>query len=158
MPKEPLSRLYIYASLNDLPWRAPPFTALQQRLDSHVAVFAKALQLDLGGRRLRLDSMWANVLAPGGLHSGHIHPHAVISGTYYVSVPAESGALKLEDPRLPLMMAAPPRKKTASLSHRTFVYAQPKAGQILLWESWLRHEVTAGAARTERISVSFNYA
>ena len=33
----------------------------------------------------------------------------------------------------------------------------PKAGDVLLWESWLRHEVTVNRASTSRISVSFNY-
>jgi uncharacterized protein (TIGR02466 family) len=28
---------------------------------------------------------------------------------------------------------------------------------VLLWESWLRHEVMASAAKGERISISFNY-
>jgi len=32
------------------------------------------------------------------------------------------------------------------------------AGTVLIWESWLRHEVPANAAKAERISVSFNYA
>jgi len=27
-----------------------------------------------------------------------------------------------------------------------------------MWESWLRHEVLAGAGRGERISISFNFA
>ena len=36
---------------------------------------------DLGGRRLKLDSLWVNLLKPGGAHSGHIHPHSVVSGT-----------------------------------------------------------------------------
>ena len=56
------------------------------------------------------------------------------------------------------MMAAPPRSADAPEDARSFVYLQPQAGTILMWESWLRHEVPANAARKERISVSFNYA
>ncbi|WP_374390591.1 putative 2OG-Fe(II) oxygenase, partial [Sandaracinobacter sp.] len=41
---------------------------------------------------------------------------------------------------------------------RPFVYLQPAPGTVLLWESWLRHEVPQGRAKAERISVSFNYA
>lgn len=146
-----------YASLDDLPLRDPAFADLAAILDTHVGAFLRTLQFDLGGRRIALDSLWVNVLEPGGVHSAHIHPHSVISGTYYVSVPKGSGALKLEDPRLPLMMAAPPRRARASLGNRSFVYVEPKAGLVLLWESWLRHEVAAGDAKRARISVSFNY-
>ena len=139
-----------YASLNDLPVRDPRFGDLARVLGKHVAAFAKDCAFDLGGRKLKLDSLWVNVLKPGGTHSGHIHPHSIVSGTVYIAVPPGSGALKLEDPRLPLMMAAPVRPDT-------FVYVEPKPGSVFLWESWLRHEVVAGTAKDERISISFNY-
>ncbi|GAA4211815.1 TIGR02466 family protein [Sphingomonas endophytica] len=139
-----------YASLNDLPLRDPVFADLKKLLDRHVAAFAKEAGFDLGGRKLKLDSLWVNVMKPGGTHSGHLHPHSVVSGTFYVAVPEGSGALKLEDPRLPMLMAAPPRDGT-------FVYAEPRDGALFLWESWLRHEVMTSTARAERISVSFNY-
>ena len=146
-----------YASLNDLPTRDPRFADLVRLLNRHVAAFAADCAMDLGGRRLRLDSLWVNVLKPGGAHSGHIHPHSIVSGTVYVAVPPGAGGLKLEDPRLPMMMAAPPRRADAPDDLRTFVYAAPQAGSIFLWESWLRHEVVASTGRQDRISISFNY-
>jgi uncharacterized protein (TIGR02466 family) len=147
-----------YASLADLPQRASVFGDLKKKLDRHAAVYADALGFDLGGRRLKLDSLWANVLQAGGAHSGHIHPNSVLSGTVYVQVPEGSGALRLEDPRLPLMMAAPPRRADAPEGQKRFVYLEPQAGTVLMWESWLRHEVMPNAAKTPRISLSFNYA
>lgn len=146
-----------YASLNDLTERDPAFADLETVLDAHVAAFAKELEFDLGGRRLALDTIWINVLPKGGFHTSHIHPHSVISGTLYVSVPEGAGAIKFEDPRSALMMAAPPRKAKASNEARTFVSVAPKPGTLLLWESFLRHEVPVNEARTERVSVSFNY-
>ena len=146
-----------YASLDDLPRRASIFGQLKTRLDRHTGAFAKDLQFDLGAGRLKLDSLWVNILKPGAAHSGHIHPHSVLSGTVYVAVPKGASALKLEDPRLPLMMAAPPRRTDADETTRNFVYLQPQAGTVLMWESWLRHEVPANAARRERVSISFNY-
>ncbi len=146
-----------YASLNDLPIRDPVFADLKKKLDRHVARFAEECAFDLGGRKLKLDSLWVNVLKPGGTHSGHIHPHSAVSGTIYIATPAGAGALKLEDPRLPMMMAAPTRRADAGEDHATFVYAEPKPGSVFLWESWLRHEVVPNAAKGERISISFNY-
>lgn len=146
-----------YASLNDLPTRDPSFAALKRELDKHASVFARALHLDLGGKKPKLDLLWINVLGPGGAHTGHIHPHSVLSGVCYVDVPDGASALKLEDPRHPLMMAAPPRTQDAPESERTFVYVKPGAGEVLMWESFLRHEVTPNAAKKARVSVSFNY-
>lgn len=146
-----------YASLDDLPLRDPWFAELKRRIDTHVRRFAQLAHLDLGGRKPKLDSLWVNILKPGGGHSGHIHPHSIISGTVYVRVPEGAGRLKLEDPRLPLLMAAPPRCADAPEETRNFVYAQPAEGTIFLWESWLRHEVEPGATKQDRISISFNY-
>ncbi len=148
-----------YASLDDLPTRATVFADLKRRLDRHANAFGRILAFELGPRgRLKLDSLWVSVLRPGAAHSGHIHPHAVLSGTVYVATPPGAGALRLEDPRLPLMMAAPPRRADAAEGGRGFVSLTPASGAVYMWESWLRHEVLANRAKAARVSVSFNYA
>ena len=146
-----------YASLTDLPWRMPIFAALVEALDAHVAAFARDLEFDLEDKALKLEDIWINILPEGGIHTGHIHPHSVISGTTYVAMPDGASALKLEDPRLPMMMAAPARAKDAREEMRTFAYVAPAVGDVLLWESWLRHEVPMNGAEDDRVSVSFNY-
>ena len=117
-----------YASLNDLPWRGPEFAELKTHLDHHVTEFVTTLDFDLSGGVLTLDSLWVNVLEPGGSHQAHIHPHSVISGTYYVTMPVGAGAIRFEDPRQMFMMAAPPRKSRASQENRPYVVVQPKTG------------------------------
>ncbi len=146
-----------YASLSDLPWRFPIFADLVKVLDAHVAAFANDLAFDLDGKAIRLEDIWINILPEGGTHSSHIHPHSVISGTTYVAMPAGASALKLEDPRSARMMAAPARLKDAPEALRQFIYVAPEVGDVLLWESWLRHEVPMNMSEEERISVSFNY-
>ena len=146
-----------YASLDDLPYRFPIFADLVKCLDAHVAAFAEDLQFDLGGKALKLDSLWINILPEGGIHTGHIHPHSVISGTTYAAMPDGASAIKFEDPRLAMMMNAPGRIKDAREELRTFTYVAPKVGDVLLWESWLRHEVPMNMSEDDRLSVSFNY-
>ena len=147
-----------YASLTDLPWRFPIFADQVKSLDAHVAAFAQDLELNLDGRELKLEDLWINILPEGGTHASHIHPHSVISGTTYVSMPDGASALKLEDPRHAMMMAHPPRTKDCRRELRTFVYEAPNVGDVLLWESFIRHEVPMNMSEDERISVSFNYA
>lgn len=146
-----------YASLNDLPKRDPAFADLAKLLTKHAARFAGECSFDLS-RKPRLDSLWVNLLRGPGHHSAHIHPHSIISGTLYIEVPKGSGAIRFEDPRLPMMMAAPARRADAPQELQTFVTVEPRPGLLLLWESWLRHEVLPGAGRGERLSVSFNFA
>jgi len=146
-----------YASLADLPRRDPAFADLARLLARHAANFAEDCAFDLR-RKPKLDSLWVNLLRGGGHHSAHIHPHSIISGSLYVEVPAASGAIRFEDPRLPIMMAAPQRSKDAAEELQTFVTVEPRPGLLILWESWLRHEVLPGRGRGERLSISFNFA
>ena len=144
-----------YASLNDLPKRDPAFADLAKLLTRHAKAFARDCAFE---GKPKLDSLWANLLRGPGHHSAHIHPHSVLSGTLYIEVPKRSGSIRFEDPRLPMMMAAPTRREDAPEDLQPFVSVAPRAGLILMWESWLRHEVLPGAGRGERLSISFNFA
>ena len=144
-----------YASLNDLPRRDPAFEELKRSLARHAAAFAKELAWDT---KPKLDSIWVNLLKSGGHHAGHIHPHSILSGTLYIEAPKGSGAIRFEDPRLPQMMAAPVRRNDAPEDLQSFVSVAPEPGLLLLWESWLRHEVLGGNAKADRLSISFNFA
>ena len=106
---------------------------------------------------LAMTDCWANVMPAGVVHSLHLHPTSFISGTYYVEVPKGAGALKFEDPRLGLHMATPPRRADAPRSFHSFVSLPARAGDLVLFESWLRHEVPPARFSGERISISFNY-
>ncbi|MEO7814391.1 MAG: TIGR02466 family protein [Sphingomicrobium sp.] len=144
-----------YASLDDLPRRDPVIGDLAKLLAKHAAAFANEQAWD---SKPKLDSLWVNLLKGGGHHSAHIHPHSIISGTFYVEAPASTGAIRFEDPRLPMMMAAPQRRADAPEPLRNFVTIEPMPGMLLLWESFIRHEVLPGKAKAERLSISFNFA
>jgi len=143
------SRLHLVSSL---------FGDLERAIRPHVRHFIVSLAYDMRGRRLEMTDCWANIMGPQTVHSGHLHPLSFISGTYYVAVPPGAAPLKFEDPRLAQFMAAPPRRRKAPAAQRPFFAVAPQAGDIVLFESWLRHEVPAGHAKGERISISFNYA
>jgi uncharacterized protein (TIGR02466 family) len=54
-------------------------------------------------------------------------------------------------------MASPARKVGARVENQRFVTIEPSEGTLLLFESWMKHEVTPNLSSRERISVSFNY-
>ncbi len=135
---------------------SPTFAALERAIDPHVRAFASALELDLTGRALAMTDCWVNIMPRGTAHGLHLHPLATISGTFYLKAPRGCAALKIEDPRLDRMMAAPPRRRGASRANRPWVQIPAQAGALVLFESWLRHEVPANPAG-ERVSISFNY-
>jgi uncharacterized protein (TIGR02466 family) len=146
-----------FSSNFDLASMIPAFKKLVIELDKHASAFAKELHWDIRGGKPICDSIWVNVMPEGGSHTSHIHTNAVISGTYYVSVPQGAGPIVYEDPRHALMMAAPQRMAAAPREMKSHVSETPEAGTVLMWESWLRHEVPLNKADGLRISVSFNY-
>jgi len=146
-----------YASITDLPYRSTTFERLKKWIDAEAKKFAQSLELDLQGGRLEMTTCWVNVMGKNCTHAYHLHPLSTLSGTYYVQVPPGSGSLKIEDPRLPGFMGSPPRKPKAKRDNQRFHAFHPVAGQLILFESWLKHEVPPNQSDEERISVSFNY-
>jgi uncharacterized protein (TIGR02466 family) len=146
-----------YASMNELHRFSSTFADLEKKLTRHVRSFARALEMDLRGRSIRLTDFWVNIMPPTAAHSLHLHPLSFISGTYYVVTPRGCPGLKFEDPRLDRFMAAPPKLPNARRENRPHLVYPAEAGNVILFESWLRHEVAANRVADERISVSFNF-
>jgi uncharacterized protein (TIGR02466 family) len=146
-----------YSSITDLAFRSSGFARLKDWIDREVSKYARDLEMDLGAGRLEMSSFWMNIMGYGCHHAFHLHPLSSVSGTFYLQVPKGSGAFKIEDPRLPAFMASPPRKSKARPANRRYFEVEPKAGELVLFESWLKHEVVANRSKQERISVSFNY-
>jgi uncharacterized protein (TIGR02466 family) len=146
-----------YSSASRLHRMSPTFAALEKTIDRHVRAFARELDFDLSGRRLAMTDCWVNVMARHVVHGLHLHPLASISGTYYVRTPRGCSGLKFEDPRLDRYMAAPPRRGRARRDNQVWVTLPAEQGNLVLFESWLRHEVAPNPTEAERISVSFNY-
>ena len=106
---------------------------------------------------------WANVNRFGDYHDYHNHPHAYLSGTYYVRVPTRfenletrndvrPGRLTLYDPRACANMTA--IKGDPYIEPEYTV--EPKAGMVLLWPAFVNHFVHPNLSKQARLSVSFN--
>ncbi len=146
-----------YSSLCNLHQTSPNFSALEKKLAPHVSKFIKKLNWDLLGRKVKMTTCWVNAMGKGTYHTLHVHPSSVLSGVYYVEVPKDSSPLKIEDPRMGLLMASPPRRRKAPDSVQNYILVDAKPGQFVLFESWMRHEVPPHRGEQPRLSVSFNY-
>ena len=138
-----------YGSLSELHQHFSIFEALKCAIDREVKTYLKKINLSVPRGKIELSSLWVNIMPKNCYHAFHLHPNSVISGTYYLQIPKGSSPLRIEDPRASFFMASPPRKMQQDL--------KPKAGEIILFESWLKHEVPPHSSSEERISVSFNY-
>jgi uncharacterized protein (TIGR02466 family) len=146
-----------FASVNELQKISPTFAQLESAINPHVEKYTRALDFDLGGKALRMTNCWLNVMEKNTHHGMHLHPLSVVSGTYYLQMPEGASAIKFEDPRLGLFMGSPPKKPKSRPENKTFFEVPAMAGELVLFESWLRHEVPLYSGREPRISISFNY-
>lgn len=133
------------------------FQGLEKTIDKQVAQFIKSLDFDIKPQDLAMTHCWVNIMGQHSAHSSHAHPLSVISGTFYVDVPKGSSALKLEDPRTSLFMNSPTVKDKAKFQNQRLVEIKPLNGYVVLFESWLKHEVPENLSKKERLSISFNY-
>lgn len=127
------------------------FSDLKKKIDAEVKRYTRKLGLKFETGALELSAMWVNLMPRNVYHAFHLHPLSVISGTFYVSVGGKKALspLRIEDPRVSCFMGSPPRKIQVDLT--------PGNGDLILFESWLKHEVPPHQTDEVRISVSFNY-
>ena len=102
---------------------------------------------------MMITGCWANVNPHGPYHPTHNHPNNFLSGVYYVAVPEVGSHLVFQDPRPVSIM--PRTEKLDRVTSNAFV-AQPQAGRMVMFPSWLRHHVPSNEGTTERISIAFN--
>ena len=146
-----------YGTMTNLHQTFSTFIDLEAKIRRHVNRFARRLDMNLQGARLAMTDCWVNMMSRHAVHSLHLHPLAVVSGTYYVATPPGSSRLRFEDPRLDKLMGAPPKRDPCRPENRQQVSYDVAAGKLILFESWLRHEVASNPTRGERVSISFNY-
>lgn len=106
---------------------------------------------------------WANINRAGDYHDPHNHPHAYLSGTYYLKLPGE-GAKKRQrsDVRPNAITFYDPRTGFNMSSIRNDPYVDPeltvmpKPGLLMMWPAALMHFVHPNLSDETRISLSFN--
>lgn len=92
---------------------------------------------------------WANINAPGSRNTMHTHKEDDFSGVYYLQA-TDCGDLRFPNPANILGDCG----KTSPFM-RDFSFA-PKDGDLIIWPSWLAHEVEPNLSNRERINLAFN--
>jgi uncharacterized protein (TIGR02466 family) len=133
------------------------FAVLNKKIDQHVKKYIQTQEFNIELSDLVMTHCWINIMGQNARHSSHNHPLSVISGTYYVQTSSDSSVLRFEDPRMGFFMNTPPLKTKTLLRNQRIIDLQPKNEHVVLFESWLKHEVVTSASKKDRISISFNY-
>ena len=117
--------------------------------------FAKGLEIYQKGK---IANLWININGYKDSNRRHHHPESIISGVFYVKVPDKSSKLRFFHPSVNLMV----RDWGLNVDFKCNKYTSsiweifPEDGKLLLFPSWLDHEVDQNLSQEKRISISFN--
>ena len=129
----------------------PAFTKLNKHIKSNIFSVLTSLE-DLVD--IRITGSWANINRKGHVNFPHIHPGATFSCCYYIDNP--SGNLILADPRAVRLMSSLEDLLPDEEPHRETYVITPKAGDLIIFPSWLEHSVSANKTDNPRITVASN--
>lgn len=115
--------------------------------------FVYALRQVTGEEVPVLCEAWVNMHERGAYNAAHVHQGALLSGTFYLTVPEGSGNLVLRDPR-PGVVLSPFRGQGANSARH--VQVQPHEGLLVVFPNWLEHEVALHEADTPRVAIAIN--
>lgn len=141
-----------------LDWPYPEMATLRNWI---VEAVKEMTGYTFGGRPLRASGKlqifsWANVLRRGNFNRIHNHPGTSWSGVYYVAVGGEpvsetDGVIEFVDPRGAANMIVTPGRPFDQK-----VRIRPRAGDLILFPSFLQHFVNPYESEGTRISIAFN--
>ena len=117
-----------------------PFASLMTEIMRHAQAYMPPAR-----GYLAPDKSWFSIMPSGGFHPAHAHPMSYLSGTFY---PKSLGEIAFHDPRIGAV--------AASFTPDPIIVYQAVAGRVIMFPSWLLHEVPVNRSSEDRLSFSFN--
>ena len=138
--------------------RSPILEELGNVLMKHVREYYWETQKNFVAKDLKLQSIWANVSNRHSYNMLHVHPGSQVSGVLYIKAPERSGDIVFVNPlSLSSKMAALDGNTEESTPYNTDRwFIQPTRGRLILFPSYLGHEVAANETDEDRMSIAFN--
>jgi uncharacterized protein (TIGR02466 family) len=145
-----------YSSITNVHQISPYYDELSKLLLKAAAKYWSILGFSKKPK-LFIDSFWINIMSENCSHPMHIHPKSIISGSFYLKIPKGASSIRFEDPRMGLFMNRPLENPSHTGGKSPLIFeVTPRSGDVVLFESWLRHEVPPSRSLQQRISASFN--
>jgi uncharacterized protein (TIGR02466 family) len=113
--------------------------------------------LKLPPRQLEVEQAWINVFEPGAQEGQHTHDGSLLSCSYYVDAPADSGCIVFPDPITARRSYREFTKTTGTeMLTRSDMAVEPQPGRLVMFESWMPHYVQCNKSDKVRISIAIN--
>ncbi len=130
------------------------FIDLFNEINNRVKKIEENLSLS---KELKFHNCWYNVNGLGSFNRPHVHPGAVVSGVYYISIPKNSGSIVFVNNDLNDFNDFYGLVNKYNEYNSPNWIIEPKENTCVLFPSYLTHYVEPNLNKKERISISFNY-
>ena len=132
-------------------------TYVAQTITDACKSYYEAIGGDIKKYNIRLDNMWINLNPKNGYNITHTHPHAFVSGVFYVKTPPKCGRIYFKHPCTYLEYDW---RDTHFLKdtndNRPYRFLNTEANNLYIFPGWLEHGVEPNKSDEDRISLSFN--
>ncbi len=127
------------------------FHVIDDILCEKIDEFAESIGSDLF---FRLDNIWININERGDYNGRHVHPVSSFSGTIYIQTDDNTGKIRFyNDYWMPKHYPVKLDNTNLFCQHVNYT---PRDGMIIIFPSWVPHEVLPSESDMTRISMSFN--
>jgi uncharacterized protein (TIGR02466 family) len=139
-------------------WNSKEMALLEQPiwapLRQAIRLACVAALAEMGGRDQPFElQSWVNLHDRGGFNFLHMHEAALLSGSFYLKVPAGSGALCFRDPRPGVLHGV---VKGSVPNGHSDIHLKPSTGLLVLFPCWMEHYVEPHDSDEPRICIAFN--
>ena len=131
----------------------PEFADLAKVITEAGEAALRSIEAEHNG--LTITGCWANINPPDARHRAHTHPNNYLSGVYYVRAPQGGNHISITDPRVQRSVMQP-RFKKDSVLNASVINLEVADGVMILFPSWLQHDVRRNASNEERVTIAFN--
>ena len=152
-PRHWAGNLYTTAGNRNQLMNEPSFSELTNFITTEIEVFASINSIKKCNSNFFIDSMWLNKFKIKDSMDQHCHPNSLFTGVYFVKVPSNSGLLAFDSPSAEQMIN-PPIKISNQYNMRQAGFKM-SAGDLVIFNSHLKHRVLLHNVEEERISIGF---
>jgi uncharacterized protein (TIGR02466 family) len=160
----------IYTKKNLLEHRIASNIGGWQSKDIEIGLFSKELEEEilrisqigfsyLGLKNLepKINDSWININYKNNFNDRHMHKGSILSGVFYVSTNINSGQIIFYNPndKLSFFISSNIIEKF-NFVNSSIWHFDPHDNLLLLFPSWLEHQVMPNTSQEDRISIAFN--
>jgi len=138
-----------------------PLKQLKSLIMSHVKEFAHEVLGVVDTVDFVFTTSWVNRYGAGDSVTNHTHQNSLISGVYYIHTSPDSSPILFEQSYNQTSLfqtnVRPSIKQTHQNQFNIDSYCiQPQSGDLLVFPSWLEHQVPKQESNNYRYSLAFN--